>query len=1250
MDRLPPYNAEAEEAVLGSLLIGQGDMLHEVEPILQPSDFFKEKGGWIYQAVLNLNKRESAIDFVTICDELEQMGKLDQAGGPAYVMSLINAVPTSLHAEHYAKIVYEHSVRRQLIQVAQDIVTLAYGNGTEGVEDLLAKAEQKLAKVGQRLRPKVYTVEDVLSGFWDELFEPTGKVAKRIFTGLPGIDGPLLGIESGRLLAMGAVPGTGKCLGKGTPVLMYDGTVKAVEEVVPGDLLMGPDSTPRMVGSTTSGWGPLYRVTPTKGDPYVVNDAHILSLKRTPTHGDDGCIVNMEVKDYLALGSGWKPRYKGWRTGVDWPEQELPISPYILGLWLGDGSSHKPNFYTMEPEIVEELRGYAKLNGLQVNEPRGGNSGLATEYALVNGKNVNNPFLTALQELGIYQNKHIPHIYLANSRKNRLELLAGLLDTDGWYDKRNNGYEITQKNKELATQIAFLARSLGFAAYPTACEKTCTNNGATGTYYRMHISGNVDEIPVRVVRKKATARKQVKDVTVTGIRVEPIGEGEYYGFTIDKDRLFLLGDFTVTHNTAVALNIVRGAIKNNKGEIAVLYFHPEQPREEITQLLWCSGTTNVPPIRLKAMMTPKERRQEFVKAEAFINGSTQTRGIGQMKAEYLAADPTPEEIEALTQSQAEIDGVPIILEDPAGQNIHQVLATIRRVRYKLPDHVFLLVVFDGAHLIPGMGEGNRTQELAAITRNLKIAAQKLVTADGQAAGAIIANTQLNREIFQNVANRVYLMKHLKDSGCLAGDSLVYLPETGERVPIKDLVGKSGFSVLALNTDTWKMEPRRVAACFTTGIKPVFRLTTRLGRSIRATANHQFLTINGWKRLDQLKVGEHIATPRTLPDVGTQSLSDARLALLGHLIGDGCVLPSHSIQYTTGEPGMAYLVAQLATEVFGDNVRPYVKKERNYDTYLAAAYRLTHGRQNPVSKWFRELGIFGLRSYEKRVPDVVFTQPNSAIARFLRHLWSTDGTIKLQSVYPAVHYTSSSRQLAGDVQHLLLRLGINARLKGYSQGQKGRDQQRVTVSGREDLLSFLSLVGAVSESHKRGAAEIAEHLRGRNGNTNRDVIPSSVWRTLVLPNTRMTQKQLAESLGVAYNGTARYRTNLSRERAMQVAEVTGNAELAVLAQSDVYWDTVVSIEPDGEEAVYDLSVEGLHNFVANDITVHNSWEADSDVIIFIDRGSVFSNNGNETKQWDPFKIIVAKNRQTSKLFTAYFVMNTSTMMVRGRDLT
>lgn len=338
--------------------------------------------------------------------------------------------------------------------------------------------------------------------------------------------------------------GTGKCLGRGTPVLMHDGRIKPVEAVLPGDLLMGPDSRPRRVLSICSGREMLYRVTPVKGDPYVVNESHILSLKRTGTHE----IVNLGVRDWLAATAKFRHCHKGWRTGVDFdPVDPLPaiLPAYLLGLWLGDGTSTRPELTNIEPEVADYVVAYGEAIGLpaKVVDP----IDRCRRITLTGRRGDPNPLLDALRSFGLIGNKHIPRAYLTASRIDRLHLLAGLIDTDG--SLSCGGFEISTKRDRLRDDVLFLARSLGFAAYSRTGEKTCSNNGATGTYHRIFISGDIGLVPCRVARKQAAPRRQAKSVLVTGITVEPIGEGDYFGFEIDGDRLFLLGDFTVTHNT-----------------------------------------------------------------------------------------------------------------------------------------------------------------------------------------------------------------------------------------------------------------------------------------------------------------------------------------------------------------------------------------------------------------------------------------------------------------------------------------------------------------------------------------------------------------------------------------------------------------------------------------------------------------------------------------------------------------------------
>lgn len=533
-----------------------------------------------------------------------------------------------------------------------------------------------------------------------------------------------------------------------------------------------------------------------------------------------------------------------------------------------------------------------------------------------------------------------------------------------------------------------------------------------------------------------------------------------------------------------------------------------------------------------------------------------------------------------------------------------------------------LIIVDYLQLMGGdTRTDNRVQEVSQISRSLKVLARELNV-------PVLSAAQLSRAVEQRTDKRPVL-SDLRESGCLTGDTLVAL-ENGQNIPIRDLEGKSNFNIWALNPATLKMESMPVSRAFCTGTKPVIKMRTRLGREIRATANHQFLTIQGWKQLGELAIGDYLALPRILPVEKTeQTMSDAELALLGHLIGDGCTLPTHAMQYTTREKDLAELVANLAVGVFGEEIKPRISPERQwYQVYLSSTRRHTHNVHSAMTEWLEELEAYGLRSYEKRVPAQVFKQPDEAICIFLRHLWATDGSIQLvkgKKVRPIAYYATSSFQLAWDVQTLLLRLGINAILKRVSQNGKGRDQLNVIITGKSDLEIFARKIGTVGEYKRRRLAEILSHLDGRVINTNRDVIPNHVWRMHVVPAMRrvgMTTRQMQAAIGTQYCGTGLYKQNVSRERAARVANVVNSRELALLAESDIYWDSIVSIEPDGEEPVYDLTVPAHHNFVANNIIVHNSLEQDSDIVMFIYRPDQYE---KDTDKQNVAEIIVAKHR-------------------------
>lgn len=352
-----------------------------------------------------------------------------------------------------------------------------------------------------------------------------------------------------RSLLMFHGTGVGKCHGLDTPILMFDGSVKMVQDIHRGELLMGDDSSPRQVLSLARGRDEMYRIKSIKGDSYIVNSEHILCLQHTSKNTSNN-ITEITVRDFLSLSKKMQRNLKGYRVPITFETKSIDFDPYILGVWLGDGSKRDPIISSQESKILEYIRIFCKENNAMLNFQSG------YDYRISSiSKKYENVFLKFLQTHNLINNKHIPDLYKLNSRDIQLQVLAGLIDTDGYLI--NNVFEITQKSKKLSDDIVFLCRSLGFAVTTRMVEKACNYKGEkrVGTYYRTFISGDINVVPTKVLRKHASTRKQIKNHLRYGITIEPLGEGDYYGFTLDGNNRYLLGDFTVTHNTCSAIQV-----------------------------------------------------------------------------------------------------------------------------------------------------------------------------------------------------------------------------------------------------------------------------------------------------------------------------------------------------------------------------------------------------------------------------------------------------------------------------------------------------------------------------------------------------------------------------------------------------------------------------------------------------------------------------------------------------------------------
>lgn len=663
-----------------------------------------------------------------------------------------------------------------------------------------------------------------------------------------------------------------------------------------------------------------------------------------------------------------------------------------------------------------------------------------------------NPVTVWLQELGLMgksaKEKSFPPCVWKWSRQYLAEFLKTLMSCDGSIFPNSKGQptiQFTVTSPQLAKDV-----SHAFLRFGIVGKYYSTSRGA----YRIDVTANegvrtyqqeIGWIGEKHSRYRLAAYAQVLDDNNLRrasspdvywdeiVAIEPIGEQQVYDVTVPDGANFIANDVFV-HNTSFALGVAHNACQQG---YRVALFSLEMSRHQLVMRL-LSTEAGIDQHRLRLGRVEDHEWEHIVAA------------MGTLSEERLWID------------------------DTAGLSLSSLRSRARRLQSQ---YGVDLVIVDYLQLVRASLDGkrfqNREQEIAEISRGLKAIAKELDV-------PVLALAQLSRAV-EIRASKVPQLSDLRESGCLTGDTPVYLPDEGVYLPIKECVGQSGFRVLALNTETWKLEARAVTRAFATGCKQTYKMTTRLGRTIRATGNHTFFTFEGWERLDQLCSGQRIALPRRLPGPACKSMTDAEIGLLGHLIGDGCTLQRSGIQYVSGDLGSAEMVVNLAA-------------------------------------WL-------------------------------------------------------------------------------------------------DGLAFCSRVLA---SH-------LEYLERRRENTNRDVIPNQIWRQMVVPAMRIsaiTTRQMQAALGNVYCGTGLYKQNVSRERATRLANIVQSEPLAALAQSDVYWDEIVSIVPDEETDVYDLTVEGLHNFVAGDMIVHNSIENESDVVLFIYRDDLYNPESEAAGTAD---LIIAKHR-------------------------
>ena len=959
-----PSSADSERVILGAILLDNALIAQAVEQ-LRAEDFYQPLHRRIFNAMTVLFERGDRIDPILIGEELKRENQLESIGGVSTITNLTYGLPHFSDIQDYAKVVREKSSVRKLIKVCNQITSEALAEEEEAQvildhaeQMIFALAEERTRQGFAHIKPVAETVLHKIQ----EYAKGDSHALTGLATGFPELDQMTSGLQPNDLIILAARPSMGKCLSADSEIVTADGSLQTMAEIYERKqarlLTLQNDFRFSLTAPTAfvdDGIRPVFALTTKLGRRIETTLPHpFLTINGWKK------LQNIRVGEKIAV-----PRRIDIFGSESWRECEVKILAYLLG----DGclTKNSPEF-TVDKKYIEQdfVAAVNEFGDVETSECQSENRTLTLRVRKISGRsNLPNPLTVRLKSLGVFghsaHTKFIPAEVFRLKKEMLALFLNRLFSTDGWISILSSrqiqvGYcSVSEKmmrqiqhlllrfgvigklkkravkyrnSRRAAWQLDITdARSIkNFAERIGIFGKEEVFDRAIEILEKRNYQTNTDVIPVEIwnylsaVKQNESWSSLAKRAGIRGhsnvhagrrglsrrrltefadalkdeylqnlaaseiywdeiVSIEYAGEKQVYDLTIPETHNFVANDICV-HNTALGLNIAQNAALREEAVVAI--FSLEMSKEQLVMRMLSSEA------RVDA--------QRFRKGQLFAP-----------------------EWQKLAEAIALLSEARIFIDDTPGISILEMRAKMRRLatEQKRVD----LIVVDYLQLMSAGGRRteSRQQEVSQISRELKALAKEMGV-------PVIALSQLSRAPEARNPPRP-MMSDLRESGCLAGESLVTLANSGERVPIKNLVGKKGFQVWALNEKTWKMEKAVVTNAFSTGKKPVFQLTTRLGRTIRATANHKFYSFNGWKRLDELQIGERLALPREISNQTRQTMSNEELALLAHLIGDGCALPKHSIQYTTRETDLAEIVAGLGRKVFGNEIKVKIKQER-----------------------------------------------------------------------------------------------------------------------------------------------------------------------------------------------------------------------------------------------------------------------------------------------------------------------------------
>ena len=1067
-DRTPPQDNDAEQSVLGAMLLSK-DAIADVIETVRGLDFYRPAHETLFDAILDLYGRGEPADAVTVSAELQRRGELTRVGGAPYLHTLVAGVPIAANANYYAEIVREKAILRRLVDVGTKIAQLGYG-GQGQVDDVVDRAQAEVYGVTERRASEDFApLSEIIPATLEEIeaIEGHDGTLVGVPTGFTDLDALTNGLHPGQMVIVAARPSAGKALSVDTELATPTGWTTMGDARV-GDLLLGDDGRPtRVVAATEVMTGrPCYEVYFSDGGWVVADGEHqwlteTRAKQRSLVGAAGGSVTAQEVATTVLtteqiatrlrdLGDERSSQAVRNAAPLRLSDARLPIPPYEFGA-----------------QLVRRGR---------------------------------NPF----------DRLRIPQLYLRASEMQRRAVLAGVLDAAGNVMPTGR-VQVVVPDLLLASGLRELVVSLGYACtwtlkerrgrspWTSTIEQILTFTASDDVFrhpgkLNLHRSRR-SETSERAGKRFITGVRRVESVPVRCVQVD------------NESHLYLAGPSMIpTHNSTLALDLCRSA--SLRHGLASVIFSLEMNRTEITMRLLSAEAK----IALHSMRNGKMNEDDWAR---------------------------------LARRMAEVSEAPLFIDDSPNMTMMKIRAKARRLKQR---HDLRLIVVDYLQLMTsGRRVESRQVEVSEFSRQMKLLAKELEV-------PVVAVSQLNRGAEQRTDKRP-LLSDLRESGCLTAGTRLLRADNGAEITLGELLSEKSRDVPVWSLDDrLKLVPRTLTHAFSSGTKPTYRVRLGSGREVEATANHPFLTIDGWTRLDRLAAGDRMGVLRHAP-------------------------------------------APLEVTRWSD------------DNVVRAAQGAARHHCLPAP-------VFGL--------------PKRQVALFVRHLWAPYGSIDWDGVNGEARIRCGwpSRRLADDVARLLLRVNVLSHITERP-GRNGRPVWQLSVPGIDNQKRFCDEVWAPGTAG-RWVKHVQNMLADVEPTTDLVTIPPDVWARVV-DALRAPVGSAPSTLG--FHPSRGTPAATGRTRLAGVAAVLDDRDVDVVATNDVFWDEIVAIDDLGEQPVFDATVIGTHNFVANGIALHNSLEQDADLVILLHREDMYERESTRPGEAD---VIVAKHRAgpTSTVVVAF----------------